>query len=123
MPLPISLVKIRSQNPIILDFSQSEWKVNQIYRWNCDSKAKTLEAERAKLLDANQTQLGTCLKTGNRQVVIVGGAGQLGQLFVKHFKFTSNNLILLPYFILIVFIQLYKFHWHSLHVRWAALFI
>ena len=40
-----------------------------------DAKIAELQAQRAKLLDTNKPQPSPCLKTGNRHVVVVGGAG------------------------------------------------
>lgn len=50
-----------------------------------DAQIAELQAQRAKLLEAKQNQPSPCIKPGNRKVVVVGGAGQLGQLFVNQF--------------------------------------
>ena len=51
-----------------------------------DAQIAQLQAQRARLLEANQSTTTDCLKAGNRKVVVVGGAGQLGQLFVNLFQ-------------------------------------
>jgi len=56
-----------------------------------DAEIQALNAQRLLLLqNTEQTQQSDiaypCIKTGNRKVVVIGGQGQLGQLFVNLFK-------------------------------------
>jgi len=51
-----------------------------------DAQIAELQAQRAKLLDAKNLQPSPCLKSGNREIVVIGGAGQLGRLFVTQFR-------------------------------------
>ncbi len=65
-----------------------------------DAKIIALQSQREKLLaKKNQSQIDennySCTKSGNRQLVVVGGKGQLGQLFVKLFKRSGYQVFVL----------------------------
>lgn len=57
-----------------------------------DEKILYLQRQREQLLTQSLPVSYACCKNGNRNIVVIGGNGQLGQLFVKLFKCSGYSV-------------------------------
>lgn len=60
-----------------------------------DQKILHLQRQRKQLLTQSLPVSYDCSKSGNRNIVVIGGKGQLGQLFVKLFKCSGYSVAII----------------------------